>query len=76
MGTHDGPAPRRGPNRWRCGESNPGPLRLQRRHLRAQPTASFRAVGLCRQVSLRPIQNCAYPAGPGTPAGAAYVGDV
>ena len=25
---------------WRCGESNPGPLRYQRRHLRAQPAAS------------------------------------
>ncbi len=28
--------------RWRWGESNPRPTRFQRRHLRAQPTASFR----------------------------------
>ena len=30
---------------WRCGESNPGPLRHQRRHLRAQPIASFGTQG-------------------------------
>jgi len=37
---------------WRWGESNPRPMRFQRRHLRAQPSASFRAGGLCWQVSL------------------------
>ncbi len=31
--------------RWRWGESNPRPTRFQRRHLRAQPTASFRNPG-------------------------------
>lgn len=36
---------------WRWGESNPRPMRFQRRHLRAQPSASFRAKGLCWQVS-------------------------
>ena len=30
-----------GTRRWRCGESNPGPSSPQRRHLRAQSSASF-----------------------------------
>ena len=32
---------RENPKRWRCRGSNPGPLSRWRRHLRAQPSASF-----------------------------------
>lgn len=39
---------------WRWGESNPRPVRFQRRRLRAQPTASFRVVNRCRHVYPRP----------------------
>ena len=41
---------------WRWGESNPRPMKLQRRHLRAQPAASFRTKGLCWPVSQGPSQ--------------------
>ena len=41
------------------GESNPGPLRRQRRHLRAQPIASCRASGLYRRVPRRRIRSWA-----------------
>ena len=37
--------PKEPQRRWRWGESNPRPMRFQRRHLRAQPTASFRNLG-------------------------------
>ena len=56
------------PHRWRRGESNPGPSILQRRRLRAQPTASIRGAGLHRQAAGLPIPNQSRPAGPGTPA--------
>ena len=39
---NDGSPPSRRAPEWRWGESNPRPMRFQRRHLRAQPTASFR----------------------------------
>ncbi len=54
---------------WRCGESNPGPLKFQRRHLRAQPTASLSGLGLCRLVSFGLIRSWSFPAGPGSRRG-------
>ena len=54
---------------WRCGESNPGPLKRQRRHLRAQPSARLSGLGLCRLVSFGLIRSWSFPAGPGSRRG-------
>jgi len=55
--------------RWRWGESNPRPTRCQRRHLRAQPTASFRNTRTLSASTLVPYPGLSYPAGPGNPGG-------
>jgi len=58
---------------WRWGESNPRPEGHQRRHLRAQPTASFRAARTLSASSLAPYPGSSYPTGPGIPAGASHI---
>lgn len=50
---------------WRCGESNPGPLSHLRRHLRAQPSASFRSGGVLMAQSPPAYPGLSLPAGPG-----------
>jgi hypothetical protein len=54
---------------WRWGESNPRPTRCQRRHLRAQPTASFRNTRTLSASTLMPYPELSFPAGPGSPGG-------
>ena len=54
---------------WRWGESNPRPTRCRRRHLRAQPTASFRNTRTLSASTLMPYPELSYPAGPGNPGG-------
>ncbi len=56
--------------KWRCGESNPGPLRLPRRFSERSRRKGFGTGGLRRPVSSRPIRRWSFPAGPGAPAGA------
>jgi hypothetical protein len=50
---------------WRWRESNPRPLSRWRRHLRAQPSVSFRCEGPQRRASHSPIRNQSLPSGPG-----------
>jgi len=58
---------------WRWGESNPRPERHQRRHLRAQPTASFRNMRTLSASTLVPYPESSFPSGPGTPEGASHI---
>ena len=68
LGTREG-CRERHPSVWRWGESNPRPERHQRRHLRAQPTASFRNTRTLSASTLMPYPGLSFPAGPGNPGG-------
>ncbi len=62
-----------GYNAWRCGDSNPGPLKFQRRHLRAQPTASLSGLGTLSASFPRPYPELFFPLRSRTPVGASCV---
>ena len=54
---------------WRCGESNPGPSNHQRRHLRAQPSASIRNSGTLMASFPLPYPEMIFPPRSRNPSG-------
>ena len=61
---------------WRCGESNPGPSILGRRHLRAQPMDELSGLRIPSANGRRPYSGKSRPRRSGSPAGPILLSDV